>query len=230
MVSSKCVLLWAVGAMLAQTSAVGAASVTRSVIVTPDASQIFDAGEFGSGVFWRPEFALAPFEVLGPGDTVEVEVLLAPGWRVRIDSIPAGQESAFGAIGFPDGQRTETRATFEFLDFGGDLLSPTLEIFTLSEGGGIAANFNPINHTDTAFTFGGVRYAFEILDTPQLLGLPAKFDAGFIAIQSAGSIAFLAVSEPSPLALFGLGLASVLASRVSARSTTKGRTHEPALR
>jgi len=181
--------------------------IERNVELTFSSSQISDDGSYGSGVFWRATFAMDPFELAAPGDTVSVTVSILGG-KIAVIADVDEQESVFSLVGNPGGQRTFYEASWEFLNPTGDLFSPSLLLTSNSEGAGIAANFNPVDLTDSAFSFNGISYSFTILDNPRLSGLPAVFDVGVVAVQTQGEIAFVPVPEPpsGALVIFALTL------------------------
>lgn len=182
-----------------------ATMIERNVALAFSSTQISDDGSYGSGVFWRPTFAMDPFELAAPGDTVSVIVSILGG-RIAVVAGTDEQESVFSLIGNPGGQRTFYEASWEFLNPAGDLSSPSLLVTSNSEGAGIAANFNPVDLTDSAFSFNGIRYSFTILDDPRLSGLPEVFHTGVIAVQTQGEILFVPVPEPpiGTLVIFAL--------------------------
>lgn len=187
--------------------------IERTVVITPSADQVFNNGEYGAGLFWRPTFTLDPFVLSGAGDTIEVTVQFANGLDVLVIGTASDQESVAAIIGFPGGQNTFYTATWEFLGVGGDLLSSSLSIDSYSEAWGIAVSFNPLNLTDSWFSFNGVRFSFTILDEPRLRGLPTVFDTGVIAIQTYGAFHFAPVPEPSTMILLATGLAGLMGLR-----------------
>jgi hypothetical protein len=181
------ILIIAVCAVLVCSPASGT-TITRHVELTLSPDQISDDGSFGSGVFWRATFPLEPFILTGPGDTVTVTVSLSPGNRVIVFAGAVEQESVFSLIGFPGGQNTFSDASWEFLGTEGELFTPSLTDRSESSGGGIAANFNPVDLTDSFYSFSGISFSFTILDDPHLAGLPATFDGGIVAVQTQGEV------------------------------------------
>lgn len=181
--------------------------IERYVDLTFSSSQISDDGSYGNGVFWRPTFAIDPFELTAPGDTVSVTVSILGG-KIAVIAGVDEQESVFSLVGNPGGQRTFYEASWEFLNPTGDIFSSSLLLTSNSEGAGIAANFNPVDLTDSAFSFNRIRYSFTILDDPRSSGLPAVFDTGVVAVQTQGGITFVPVPEPSTgaLVIFALTL------------------------
>jgi hypothetical protein len=201
-------LLVLVGAPMAN-----AGIIERIVTLTPDGTQFFSSGEYGSGVFWRPDYGLTPF-TLDVGDTIDVTITLAG--RIFVTAGVVEQESVGGYVDTPLGGIMSTQyATFEFLDYRGSLLSPSFAITTASAGG-IGANFNPVDLTDSMFSFSGVRYSLTILSSS--VGLPALFDHGFLGVQSQGEMTFRAVPEPSTILLLATGLFGLIGPRRSKRA------------
>jgi len=168
--------------------------IVRTVELTATGSQIF-VGGFGNGVFWRPTFDIAPFEAV-LGDRVEVTLWLTN--RVEVVAGIIEQESVLAAIVSGGGTtNSNQRAAFEFLWPTGDLLLAAFSILTASEGAGIGANFNPLDISDETYSFGGVRFAFDILSSTR--GLPALFLAGVVSVQTQGAIRIVPISEPGSL-------------------------------
>jgi len=185
--------------------------IQRYVEITPSYNQIFSDEEYGSGTFWRPSFSIEPFTLYEPGDTIEITVGLG-GSKVEFIAGDTNQESLGAGIGSPGGQHTYYNATWEFLDVQGDPISNIYATNSYSEGWGIAVNFNPINLSDTSFSFGGIRYTFTILDNSIL---PSIFDEGFIGVQTQGSfeITQAPVPEPSTMFILGSGLLCLIGYR-----------------
>jgi hypothetical protein len=179
--------------------------IERDIEISLSNDQIYYGG-YGSGVFWRPTFDLDPFTLSEVGDTVDIAVSFSNNKRVYVEAGSEEQESVFSLIGTPGNQKTFFDASWEFLDVSGDVYSSSYNMQSNSEGGGIAANFNQIDITDSNFSFGGVRYTFTIVDDPRFSGFPATFDEGAVAVQTQGSIAFISVPEPSPIYLMLLSI------------------------
>ena len=108
------------------------------------------------------------------------------------------------------GPRSTREYSWEFLGLSGDVLAASLAVTSNSEGAAIAASFNPIDLTDSSFSFSGVRYSFTILNDPRLSGLPAVFNEGVVTVQAQGEITFLAIPEPPTVTLTVVGLLFLL--------------------
>ena len=195
----------------------GPIHIEQSVVFTPGAEQLVTGG-YGMGNFWHAFFPLEPFTLNGPGDSVDVTVLFADGMRVMVqdtggvqyDSVNTQVYLSAGSLG----RRMFYDATWEFLDPRGDLQVPST-LSDSTDADGIGASFgHPIDLTNSAFSFGGVRYTFTLRDDPRTRGFPALFDAGMVAVQTQGQFSFVTVPDAgSSLVLLGMGLAGLGAWR-----------------
>lgn len=208
----------------------GAIPIQRVVEITPNDDQIFDDGSYGTGVFWRPSFDLDAFTLSLENNVVEVTVNLSDGFRITVIDGPTNQESVGSGIKTLSGQQfTSCHTTIEFLGVQGDILLPTLSKVSLSEGWGICVNFNPLNLTDTSFSFTGIKYSFTILSDLSYLaahftGLPAVFDEGWLGVQTQGEINIIQpVPEPTTILLFGAGLAGLIGTGIRKSSGRDGQ-------
>lgn len=205
----SCILLKSLLFAIVLTTGLWADSIQRVVTITPDQSQI-SFGTFGSGYFWRPSFAIDPF-VLNAGDTATITVDLSGARLVALASQAGEQQSAGAGIGLPGGQTTYYSASFEFLDVQGNPDSTAFTTVSNSEGSAIGANFNPVQLTDSSFSFYAIRYSFTILDDSRNLGLPASFNSGYAAVQTQGGFQVAPVPEPTDMSymltgIFALGI------------------------
>jgi hypothetical protein len=190
---------------LSYTSISSAETIVREVQLMTATDQIF-LGGFGSGVFYRPTFELAPF-VLNVGDTIDVTVRFDQPVVVNAGDIELESVGAFVTAQNIRLTSVNTVLDWNFLDVQGDLF--TDDVFVTSAGGegsGIGAHTGALpafDLTDTRFAFQGVHYSITLTAGT---GFPAVFTESAIAGQTQGGIHFGSIPEPCTLIVVVGGL------------------------